>query len=97
MSEFAGILTRRFISFRHLGFESSAHKLPEERESENPQIVAERGEEITVEIGETSTSPPKGSTSLQDAPVRAEFFGWFWDRQLTYLVRKVISSFIIYI
>ena len=30
MSEFAGNLPQKFISFRHLGFESSAHNLPEE-------------------------------------------------------------------
>ena len=39
MSEVAGNLPCKFISFRHLGVEPSAHKLPEERESENPQNV----------------------------------------------------------
>ena len=32
MSEFAGNLPRKFISFRHLGFGSSAHDFPEGRE-----------------------------------------------------------------
>ena len=59
MSEFAGNLPRKFISFRHLGFESSAHKILEERESQNPQNVVERDEANTVEIGETSASEAK--------------------------------------
>ena len=78
MSEFAGNLPRKFISFRHLGVESNAHKLPEERESENPQNVAESREVNTVEIGETSVSPAKSLCSLQDAPVRAECIGQSW-------------------
>ena len=75
MSDFAGNLPRKFISFRHLGVESNAHKLPEERESENLQNVAESREVNTVEIGETSASPAKSLCSLQDAPVRAECIG----------------------
>ena len=78
MSDFAGNLPRKFISFHHLGFESSAHRLPEERESKNPQKVAGMEEANTVEIGETSTSPPKGSSSLQSAPMRAESIGESW-------------------
>ena len=53
MSEFAGNLPRKFISFRHLGLESSAHNVPEERESENPQIVEEVVGTSIVEVGET--------------------------------------------
>ena len=53
MSEFAGNLPRKFISFRHLGLESSTHKLPEERESENRQNVEEVVGTSTVEVGET--------------------------------------------
>ena len=75
MSEFAGNLPRKFISFRHLGFESSAHKFLEERESENPQNVVERDEANTVEIGETSASSAKSFCSLEDAPVRVECIG----------------------
>ena len=75
MSEFAGNLPRNFISFRHLGVESNAHKLPEERESENPQNVAEGKEANTVEIGEMTLSPAKNSSSLEDAPVRDKCFG----------------------
>ena len=75
MSEFAGNLPRKFISFRHLGFESSAHNLPEERESENPQNVADSKEANTVEIGKTSTSPAKSLSSLEEALVRAECIG----------------------
>ena len=59
MSKFAGNLTWKFISFRHSGFESSTHKLPEERESENPQNVEEVAGTSTVEVGETSNSPAK--------------------------------------
>ena len=41
MSEFAGNLPRKFLSFRHLGFKSSAHMVAEKRESQNPQNVDE--------------------------------------------------------
>ena len=75
MSEFAGNLTRKFISFRHLGFESSAHNLPEERDSENPQNVAESGEVNTTEAGEAATSPAKGLSSLAEAPMRTKCVG----------------------
>ena len=68
MSEFAGNLPRKIISCRHLGFESSAHNFPEEWESENPQNVAEIDKASTIEVGETSTSPAKGSSRLQGAP-----------------------------
>ena len=69
MSEFAGNLPRKFISFRHLGVESNAHELPEEPESENPQKVAESGEVNTVEIGEAPASPAKVMSVLQNVPV----------------------------
>ena len=49
--------------------------MPEERESENPQNVAERKVANTFVIGETSTSPSKSSSSLEEAPVRAESIG----------------------
>ena len=75
MSEFAGNLPRKFISFLYSGFESSAHNLSEERKSENPQKVAEMNEAKTVEIGETSPSPARGSSSLQGAPMRLESIG----------------------
>ena len=86
MSEFSGNLPRNFISFRHLGFESIAHKFLEERESENPQNEFERDEVNTVEIGETSASPAKSLCSLEDAPVRVECIGselGHEDRNLT--------------
>ena len=86
MSEFAGNLPRKFISFRHLGVESSAHKFPEKRESENPQNVAENREVNSVEIGETSASPAKSLCSSEDAPVKAECIGaelGHEDRNLT--------------
>ena len=57
MSEFAGSLPRNFFSFLHLGFESSAHNVPEKRESTNPQNVEEKVGTSTVEVGETSNSP----------------------------------------
>ena len=69
MSEFAGNLPRKFISFRHLGFESSAHNLPKERESKNPQNVEEVVGTSTVEVGETSNSPAKVMSVLQNVPV----------------------------
>ena len=75
LSEFAGNLPWKFISFRHLGLESSAHKSPEERESADPQNVADSKEANTVEIGETSISPVKGSSSLEDVPLRTECIG----------------------
>ena len=61
MSELAGKLPRKFFGFRHLAAKSTADTLPEERESENPQNVAERKEAITIGIGETFTSPAKSS------------------------------------
>ena len=69
MSEFAGNLPRKFISFRHLGVESSAHNLPKKRESKNPQNVEEVVGTGTVEIGETSNSPAKVMSVLQNVPV----------------------------
>ena len=69
MSEFAGNLPRKFISFRHLGVESSANNLPKERESENPQNVEEVVGTGTIEIGETSNSPAKVMSVLQNVPV----------------------------
>ena len=95
MSEFAGNLPRKFISFRHLGVESSAHKFPEERESENPQNVVESREANTIEIGETSASPAKSLCSLADAPVRAECIGAelrHEDRDLTMAERDCVLT-----
>ena len=75
MSQFGDNIQSKFINFRHLGFEFSGHNLPEERESENPQNIAGMGEAKTVEVGETATFPAKSSSSLQDAPMRAESIG----------------------
>ena len=75
MSDFAGNLPQKYINFHHLGFQSSAHNVPEERESKNSQNVAGMEESNTVEIGETPTSPPKSSSSLQSVPLRAESNG----------------------
>ena len=72
MSEFAGNLPRKFISFRHLGFVSSANKVPEERQSENPQNVDGVVGAKTVEVGETSISPAKVMSVLQNVPVSGE-------------------------
>ena len=69
MSVIAGKLPRKFTSFRHLGFESSAHNVPEERESENPQNVEEVVETSIVGVGETSNSPAKVMSVLQNVPV----------------------------
>ena len=95
MSEFAGTSPRKFISFCRLGVESNTHKLPEERESENPQNVAESREVNTVEIGETSASPAKSLCSLEDAPVRAECIGAeleHEDRNLTIAANDCILT-----
>ena len=69
MSEFAGNLPRKFSSFRHLGVESNAHELPEERESEKPQNVAESKEANTVEVGGTNLSPAKVMSVFPNVPV----------------------------
>ena len=72
MSEFAGNLPRKFISFRHLGFESSAHDFTEGRESENPQTVEEVVGTSTDGVGETSNSPEKVMSVLETVPVASE-------------------------
>ena len=69
MSEFAGNLPWKFFSFRHLGVESNAHKLPKERQSENLQDVAESIEANTVEVGETNLSPAKVMSVFPNVPV----------------------------
>ena len=95
MSEFAGNLPLKFISFCHSGFEPSAHKFLEERESENPQNVVESREVNTVEIGETSASPAKSLCSLDDAPVRAECIGaelGHEDRNLTIVEKDCVLT-----
>ena len=68
-SEFDGNLASKFVSFCHLGFKSSAQKLPEERESEKPQNSDEVN---TVEVGDTSNSPAKVMSLLQNVPVSSE-------------------------
>ena len=79
MSKFARNLPRKFISFRHLGVKSSAHKM-----LENPRIVAKMREANTVKIGETFTSPVKDAISLQDASMTVESIGArLQDRNLT--------------
>ena len=75
MGDFAGNLPRTFISFRHLGVKSNAQKLPEERELEDPQNVAEMKETNTIQTGETCASPAKDLSSCQEASVRAECVG----------------------
>ena len=64
MSEFACNLPRKFISFRRLGCESSAHKVPEEQESENPQNV--------FEIGETNLSPAEVMSMFSNVPISSK-------------------------
>ena len=86
MSEFAGNLPRKFISFRHLGVESKAHELPEERELEDPQNVAEMKETMIMQIGETCASSAKDLWSRQEASVGVECVGaglGHEDRELT--------------
>ena len=86
MSELAGSLPRKFISFRHLGVESNAHELPEERELEDPQNVAEMKETMTMQIGETCDSSAKDLWSRQGASVGVECVGarvGHEDRELT--------------
>ena len=59
MSEFAGNIPSRIKSFSLLSFESSALNLPEKREAEDSENVAQIDEVNTVVVGETSTSPAK--------------------------------------
>ena len=75
MSEFAGYLPRKFISFRHLGFESCAQNLLEKRKSEITQNVAKNDEVNAVVIGETSDSSAKITSNFQGAPRRTESIG----------------------
>ena len=78
MSEFACSLPRNFISFRILGFETRAHKLAQERQSENPQNFAQIDEVKTVLVGETSNSAGKVTSIMQVAPSRAGSIGARW-------------------
>ena len=55
--------------------ESSAHNLPEEREAENPQNVAQIDEVNTAVVSETSSSATKVMSILQSAPIAAEVVG----------------------
>ena len=64
MSEFAGNLPGNFINFHHLRCESSAHQVPEERESENPQNV--------VEVGETNLSPAEVMSVFSNIPISSK-------------------------
>ena len=64
MSEFAGNLPGKFISFCHLGVESNAHELPEERESEDPQNV--------VEVGETNLFPAEVMSVFSNVPISSK-------------------------
>ena len=66
-SKFAGNVPPKFISSRFVGFESSAHNLPEGREAENAQTDTEVSEYDAVVIGETSNSPAKAMYVLQNA------------------------------
>ena len=91
MSEFASNLPRKFISFRHLGFKSSAQKVPEERESENPQNVDEVIGANTVEVGETSNSPAKVMSVLQNVRVSSEV-GMSGDHELTVAERGCVMT-----
>ena len=72
MSGFAGNLPRKFSSFRHLVFESSAHIVPEGRQSENPQNFDKVVGTSTVGVAETSNSPAKVKSVLQTVPVASE-------------------------
>ena len=73
MSELAGNLPRKFIGFRRLGVESSAHKIARRTVvREFPECSKAAN---TTEIGKTSTSPAKGSSNLQDAAVKAGCIG----------------------
>ena len=64
MSEFAGNLPRKFISFRHLVCESSAHKVSEELDSESPQNV--------VEVGGTNLSPAEVMSVFSNVPISSK-------------------------
>ena len=72
MSEVSARKPRKFISFRHLCFESSAYNLPKERESDNPHNAAETDEINTVVLRETSNSPSKVLSISQNVPMSSE-------------------------
>ena len=72
MSDFACNLPRKFNSFRHLGFEISAHNVPQDLESENPQNVEEVVEMSTAKVGQTPNSPAKLMSVLQNVPRMSE-------------------------
>ena len=75
MNDFAGNLRPKFISFCHLGFESSANNLPGEWQSENPQIIAQTDEGITLVMNKTSNSPAKIMSVLHSVQVVDENVG----------------------
>ena len=54
-----GVFSHRFTSLRHLDPKSEAHKLPDERETENCQRVSQFGNVDIVVVSETTTSPRK--------------------------------------
>ena len=86
---------RNLVPFIIQVSKSNAHNVPEERESKNPQNVAGMEESNTVEIGETSTSPPEGSSRLQSVPMRAESIGAELgdeDRNLTMAERDFVLT-----
>ena len=72
MSNFAGNLPSKFISFFHSGFKFFGHSLPEERESENLEKVDEIHKVNTAVAGETSINPTKFISILQNVPMSSE-------------------------
>ena len=69
MREIAGNLPRKFISFRHLGFEYQAHILRKEREVENPRSFAQPDEININVVIETSNFLGKIKSAPQTAPM----------------------------
>ena len=72
MSEFAGNLSHRLISVFNLIFESSAHNSPKELKAENQQTAEQVGEFDAAAVGETSSSPAKSMSVLQQPPMSVE-------------------------
>ena len=74
-SVFAGNLPRKLFSCYCLENESSPRTLPEEREAQYPQNVAQIDEVNNIVLCETSNSPAKVRSILQSAPKGAEIVG----------------------
>ena len=72
MSQYAGKLLRKFISYRYLGFEFSAQIFPEERGAESFQTAAQVDDVDTDVVDEASNSQAKIISDILSAPIAAK-------------------------